>query len=823
MSTASDLAELEKLRDDPGLQNDLREKVVARINALRGEQDALAGATAPVYDHLRDRPWERPLARPDSESTKVDNAAPMSVSDVARVGALKAGRGAEFALGGINSSVGMADDLITGGIVQRGLRAAPGPLADSAQAISTAKQEHPYLGVVGGSALAAATPGGFAKGVSGAMETALGIREASGLGKLALRILQGAGTGATVKAGQNVVAGRPAEEDIGGAAALGGAFSGAGAAGEFSAENIRAPSSPLAGAIRDVESGGGKLGTGGPLVWAQERLSRIPGMGGLAPKLKSVPGYNTRVPADVAENFQGPKEVEVPRSAAKTVPPPAPTDPMVRLRTGDMPFEEMKYDRTSMGDKGSTTPNAPVRLEVYDDGVAIGDGRHRLMEAAARGQKQIQAEIVRYDQDGNVVDRHQGIIPTPKGDFGAPQRSPEADADVRGFEDFWRSKNHPPGVGARPQDLVGRMRTGEPPSASRSVSETLEHPEDVAADKAARGLAPEAYARTKGIPKEFGQIREIYANTPEGQVEQYPEATQSEFLRMVRSLSHSKTSGLPERGLPGKLPLVDRETPTLALNNLFQIAKPGEANSAGVKFETMSAEEARSLGFKVPRELTGDVAVVPRKTNALSLDRIRNAIDDWMDANSKRLPPQDGNSLMQAVREDQDRFPWPESKLGPAPEATLEDGTVVRGLSALRHNEGKAIGANQRRMAAVGVTNPKASEEDMLSALLGSVKGYGQPGRITQDRALNELASTPELRRLLQSNRTISGMKDVAAGAPGGLTNRGAIIRKAQVQLDPFAQQLRDVAPHVGRGAATLTKEQRDAMLRELTFGRYGR
>ena len=59
----------------------------------------------------------------------------------------------------------------------------------------------------------------------------------------------------------------------------------------------------------------------------------------------------------------------------------------------------------------ATTKVKPVRVEIYPDtGPVLGDGRHRMQAAIEAGAKDIRANVVTYDADGNVLKQVERLV-----------------------------------------------------------------------------------------------------------------------------------------------------------------------------------------------------------------------------------------------------------------------------------------------------------------------------------------------------------------------------------------------------------------------------
>lgn len=85
--------------------------------------------------------------------------------------------------------------------------------------------------------------------------------------------------------------------------------------------------------------------------------------------------------------------------------------------------ESAKYVRENAATLG------PPRIEIYPDGMGIGDGRHRMQAAYERGERSMQANVVHYDAKGNKLSEAVEPISLTH-DLGAPPVSVATKAPI---------------------------------------------------------------------------------------------------------------------------------------------------------------------------------------------------------------------------------------------------------------------------------------------------------------------------------------------------------------------------------------------------------
>lgn len=195
------------------------------------------------------------------------------------------------------------------------------------------------------------------------------------------------------------------------------------------------------------------------------------------------------------------------------------------------------------------------RIEVYpDSGPTVADGRHRMALAAERGEGSIDAEVVRYDADGNVVSRETQPValaspvdrlkprlgrakpppaPTPGSDWERP-------AFERGKFDFIYHDHATPDPFAPPagDDVTPTRPSNSPPVIERrAVSRGA--PSSAPPELRAQPSPQAATAREAGVP--LGQMKVVL------EPREYDAAKFEEILGDIdRKAGYAKANGAPD-------------------------------------------------------------------------------------------------------------------------------------------------------------------------------------------------------------------------------------------------------------------------------------
>jgi hypothetical protein len=825
------------------VESRLKEKLRAGNPATDPENvAALAASTA--RDSLR-RPWERPVTGgPDESSREMTHAE--AIADTYR-------RDAREIAPRLGAMASGTEPVITGGLarsyLEKGVspeqratpmfqgtmgnyggdvaleRQLPGQGPSLGKVVAENEAAHPGYAI--GSAALAARPWSLAALMNHGVETAMGTAKAgSTLGRAALKALPVGAAAAGQKLTENAVRGETSGEKLvlepaeAGAVGIGlGAIPGA--ANALTGHVSEMP------AVKALLAGGGKLGNS-VKDYAGDRLSAFARFLGAGPETISKMGLTP-----VEDGLQAVGPVRVPQRAAESFrgePRPDPNRPAMH----QAPLTQALTDRMDMAAPRSLGHQYPPEPEWHPgmEPPPVPEGEPRERVTTPPHPMEVK-DVADYERDVQDAESRvpAGIKPMGAGEYSAGTK--------RLRQGFTKPVMTHAGEKPGPQRFTPEPIGYEPEPVMRD-------PLDAAARSATNMLTPMAENRGKVIGEGLEQFRGKLGNTPEGKTPVAPTALGEALMDLVqKGTGPDKIRPLVTGELPAALPGAERARGQYVswLNQIYEVARPTVGQRSGREgMMLVPVAKARQLGFEIPDGMsTKKVAIIPRPTDAGQIFGIEKAIDKAAKAADSGITPEDLGYLQRSIREVKGTLPWPKKGFGeiPSTEVEVREETpsgarhamnkTVSGVSAVDSNFHRMMGEHEADMSRIGETAKAPKPGEVRKDMADSMRQYGAPGTDEASRARENIANKdPEALARLKNIETVRGAQELnQRGLPFTLEGQAKL---GMTHLYPWATMARDYGPGVALGVAqsphrpnalqVLTKEQRNAVLRQLHLGR---